>query len=60
MPSKLGTVSNADGAFALFLPAGQRANSVRVSCLGYASARVPVQGPAAPAVRLQPLEAHLK
>jgi erythromycin esterase-like protein len=55
--TSLGTVSSADGTFALFVPAGQRADSVRVSCLGYASARVPVRGTAL-AVRLTP-QPHL-
>ncbi|TVT41547.1 hypothetical protein FNT36_08905 [Hymenobacter setariae] len=55
--TSLGTVSSADGKFALFVPAGQRADSVRVSCLGYASARVPVRG-AALAVQLAP-QPHL-
>ncbi len=56
--TSLGTVSSADGAFALFVPAGQRADSVRVSCLGYASASVPARGAAVLAVRLTP-QAHL-
>ncbi|WP_235998276.1 erythromycin esterase family protein [Hymenobacter sp. BT559] len=56
--TSLGTVSSADGQFALFVPAGQRADSVRVSCLGYASASVPVRGAAALAVRLAP-QPHL-
>ena len=56
--TSLGTVSSADGKFALFVPAGQRADSVRVSCLGYASASVPVRGAAALAVRLTP-QPHL-
>ncbi|RZK59874.1 MAG: hypothetical protein EOO59_07370, partial [Hymenobacter sp.] len=56
--TSLGTVSSADGAFALFVPAGQRADSVRVSCLGYASASVPTRGAAALAVRLVP-QPHL-
>jgi erythromycin esterase-like protein len=55
--TSLGTVSSADGTFALFVPAGQRADSVRVSCLGYASARVPLRG-AALAVQLTP-QPHL-
>jgi erythromycin esterase-like protein len=55
--TSLGTVSSADGSFALFVPAGQRADSVRVSCLGYASASVPVRG-AALAVQLAP-QPHL-
>jgi len=55
--TSLGTVTSAEGAFALFVPAGQRADSVRVSCLGYASASVPVRG-AALAVRLTP-QPHL-
>jgi erythromycin esterase-like protein len=56
--TSLGTVSSADGQFALFVPAGQRADSVRVSCLGYASASVPARGAAALAVRLTP-QPHL-
>jgi erythromycin esterase-like protein len=55
--TSLGTVSSADGSFALFVPAEQRADSVRVSCLGYASASVPLRG-AALAVRLTP-QPHL-
>ena len=55
--TSLGTVSSADGKFALFVPAGQRADSVRVSCLGYASVSVPVRS-AALAVRLLP-QPHL-
>jgi erythromycin esterase-like protein len=56
--TSLGTVSSADGSFALFVPAGQRADSVRVSCLGYASASVLLRGSAALAVRLAP-QPHL-
>ncbi|MET4108162.1 erythromycin esterase family protein [Hymenobacter sp. UYP22] len=56
--TSLGTVSNADGSFALFVPAGQRADSVRVSCLGYASVSVPARGTAVLAVRLTP-QPHL-
>lgn len=55
--TSLGTVSNADGSFALFVPAGLQADSVRVSCLGYASASVLVRGVAL-AVRLTP-QPHL-
>jgi erythromycin esterase-like protein len=56
--TSLGTVSSAEGKFALFVPAGQRVDSVRVSCLGYASASVPVRGAATLAVRLTP-QPHL-
>ncbi len=56
--TSLGTVSSAEGNFALFVPTGQRADSVRVSCLGYASASVPARGAATLAVRLTP-QPHL-
>jgi erythromycin esterase-like protein len=56
--TSLGTVSSAEGKFALFVPAGQRADSVRVSCLGYASVSRPVPGATALVVRLTP-QPHL-
>lgn len=56
--TSLGTVSSAEGKFALFVPAGQRADSVRVSCLGYASASLLMRGEAALVVRLVP-QPHL-
>ncbi|RZL16065.1 MAG: hypothetical protein EOO62_02300, partial [Hymenobacter sp.] len=56
--TSLGTVSSAEGKFALFVPAGQRADSVRISCLGYASVSRPVPGATALVVRLTP-QPHL-
>lgn len=51
-----GTVTNQAGSFALFVPAGPRADSVRITCLGYGSARLPARpsGPAPVVIRLKP------
>ncbi|MBT9393056.1 erythromycin esterase family protein [Hymenobacter sp. NST-14] len=57
----LGTVSNLNGAFTLFVPAAHARDTLQVSCIGYASVRVPLARLAAGEllrVRLVP-QAHL-
>ena len=50
----VGTVTNAEGGFALFVPAAHVRDTVQVSCLGYASVRVSLaRHPSGTPLRLQ-------
>ena len=56
----IGTVTNLDGGFALFVPTAHARDSVQISCLGYASGRLVLARPGGQPLRVRLVpQAHL-